>query len=121
MATAVVAPPEIISFENQISEAKREIETRFRELINRLRERERELVIELEQILDTYKRERDKHKQSLTELEAGLKFAKENFKSNDLNEFTESNIKKLTEKREKFKSEFDCKRVSVELMRQYCV
>ena len=114
MATAIVAPPEILSFENQISEAKREIETRFRELINRLRERERELVMELEQILDTYKRERDKHKQSLTELEAGLKFAKENFKSNDLNEFTESIIQKLTEKREQFKSEFDCKRVSVE-------
>ena len=114
MATAIVAPPEILSFENQISEAKREIETRFRELINRLRERERELVIELEQILDTRKRERDKHKQSLTELEAGLKFAKENLKSNDLNEFTESIIKKLTEKREKFISEFDCKRVSVE-------
>ena len=114
MATAIVAPPEILSFENEISEAKREIETRFRELINRLRERERELVIELEQILDTYKRERDKHKQSQTELEAGLKFANENFQSNDLNEFTESIIKKLTEKSEKFKSEFDCKRVSVE-------
>ena len=42
MATAVVAPPEILSFENEISEAKREIETRFRELINRLRERGRE-------------------------------------------------------------------------------
>ena len=114
MATAIVAPPEILSFENHLSEAKRGIEIRFRELINRLRERERELVIELEQILDTYKRERDKHKQSLTKLEAGLKFAKENFKSNDLNEFTESIIKKLAEKREKFKSEFDCKRVSVE-------
>ena len=114
MATAIVAPSEILSFENQLSEAKREIETRFRELINRLRERERELVIELEQILDTYKRERDKHIQSLTELEAGLKFAEENFKSNDLNEFTESITKKLAEKREKFKSEFNCKRVSVE-------
>ena len=115
MATAKEAPPEISSFENEISEAKREIETRFRELINRLRERERELVIELEQILETYKRERDKHKHSLiTELEAKLKFAKENFKSNDLNEFTESIIQQLTEKREKFKSEFDCKLVSVE-------
>ena len=114
MATAIVAPPEILSFENKISEAKREIESRFRELINRLRERERELVIELEEILDTYKRERDKHEQSLTELEAGLKFAKENFKSNDLNEFTEPIINKITEKREKFESEFDCKRVSIE-------
>ena len=114
MATAIVAPPEILSFENQLSEAKREIETRFRELINRLRERERELVIELEQILDTYKRERDKHKQFLTEIEAGLKFVEVKFKSNDHNEFTESIIKKLREKRENFKSEFDFKRVSVE-------
>ena len=114
MATAIVAPPEILSFENEISEAKREIETRFCELINRLKERERELVNELEHILDTYKREIDKHKQSLTELEAGLKFAKDNLKSNDLNEFTQSIIKKFTEKREKFESEFDCKLVSVE-------
>ena len=110
MATAIVVPHEILSFENRIYEAKREIESRFRELINRLRERERELVIELEQILDTYKRKRDKHQQSLTELEAGLKFAKEN----DLNEFRNSVIQQLTEKREKFRSEFDCKLVSVE-------
>ena len=89
MATAIVASPEILNFENEISEAKREIETRFRELINRLRERERELVIELEQILDTYKRERDKHEQSPTELEAESKFDDPNSKSTDLNEFTE--------------------------------
>ena len=107
MATAIVAPPEILSFENEISEAKREIETRFRELIDRLRERERELVIELEQILDTYKRDRDKYKQSQTEIEAGLKFAKENSKSTEI-------IPHLTGEDDKFKSEFDCKRVSVE-------
>ena len=107
MATAIVAPPEILNFENEISEAKREIETRFRELINRLRERERELVIELEEILDTYKRERDKREQSQTELEAGLKFVKENSKSTEM-------IPHLTGEDDKFKSEFDCKRVSVE-------
>ena len=39
---------------------------------------------------------------------------KENFQSNDLNELSDSIIQQLTEKREKLKSEFDCKHVSVE-------
>ena len=113
MATAMETP-EIFSFENQISDTRREIEILFGDVINLLKERERELLIELEEILSTYERERNKHKQSIKELEEGLEFAKEKFKSNELNEFTESIIQNLTEKREKFESEFHCMRVRLE-------
>ena len=96
MATASVVPSEELSFENQVSKVKSEIESRFRELMNCVRERERQLLNELEEILNNYKRERDKHKQSLTELETGMNFAKENFKSNDLKQFQESIINRVT-------------------------
>ena len=76
MATASLVPSEELSFENQVSKVKSEIESRFRELMNCVRERERQLLTELEEILNNYKRERDKHKQSLTELETGLNLVK---------------------------------------------
>ena len=114
MATASVVPSEELSFENQVSKVKSEIESRFRELMNCVRERERQLLNELEEILNNYKRERDKHKQSLTELETGMNFAKENFKSNDLKQFQESIIKLTTEKRNEFESKFKSKHISLE-------
>ena len=114
MATASVVPSEELSFENQVSKVKSEIESRFRELMNCVRERERQLLNELEEILNNYKRERDKHKQSLTELETGLNFAKENFKSNDLKHLQESMIKQMTEKRKEFKSQFESKHISLD-------
>ena len=114
MATASVVPSEELSFENQVSKVKSEIESRFRELMNCVRERERQLLNELEEILNNYKRERDKHKQSLTELETGMNFAKENFKSNDLKQFQESIIKLTTEKRNEFESKFKSKHISLD-------
>ena len=114
MATASVVPSEELSFENQVSKVKSEIESRFRELMNCVRERERQLLNELEEILNNYKRERDKHKQSLTELETGLNFAEENFKSNDLKQFQEFIIAKTTEKRKEFKSQFQSKHISLD-------
>ena len=114
MATASLVPSEELSFENQVSKVKSEIESRFRELINCVRERERQLLNELEEILNNYKRERDKHKQSLTELETGLNLVKENFKSNDLKHLQESMIKQITEKRKEFESQFESKHISLD-------
>ena len=114
MATASVVPSEELSFENQVSKVKSEIESRFRELMNCVRERERQLLDELEEILNNYKRDKDKHKQSLAELETGLNFAKENFKSNDLKQFQESIIKLTTEKRNEFESKFKSKHISLD-------
>ena len=114
MATASLVPSEELSFENQVSKVKSEIESRFRELMNCVRERERQLLNELEEILNNYKRERDKHKQSLTELETGLNLVKENFKSNDLKHLQESMIKQITEKRKEFESQFESKHISLD-------
>ena len=114
MATASVVPSEESSFENQVSKVKCEIESRFRELMNCVRERERQLLNELEEILNNYKRERDKHKQSLTELETGLNLVKENYKSNDLKQFQEFIIKLTAEKRKEVESQFQSKHISLE-------
>ena len=115
MATASVVPSEELSFENQVSKVKSEIESRFRELMNCVRERERrQLLNELEQILNNYKKERDKHKQSLTELETGLNLVKENFKSNDLKQFQEFMIGKITEKQKEFESQFESKHINLD-------
>ena len=78
------------------------------------RERERQLLNELEEILNNYKRERDEHKQSLTELETGLNLVKENFQSNDLKQFQEFMIEKITEKRKEFDSHFKSKQISLD-------
>ena len=78
------------------------------------RERERQLLNELEEILNNYKRERDKHKQSLAELETGLNLVKENFKSNDLKHLQDSMIEQITEKRKEFESQFESKHISLD-------
>ena len=115
MATASLVLSEELSFENQISKVKSEIESRLRELMNCVRERERQLLNELEEILNNYKREKDKHKQSLTELEIGLNLlVKENFKSNDLKHLQDSMIEQITEKRKEFESQFESKHISLD-------
>ena len=113
MATALIAS-EDANFETQISEVKNEIESRFRELISCVTKREKELLNQLEEILNNYKRERDKHKQSLTELETGLNLVKENFKSNDLKHLQDSMIEQIREKRKEFESQFESKHISLD-------
>ena len=114
MATVLPIPSEEVRFENQVAKVKSEIESRFRELMNCVRERERELLNELEDLLNTYKRERDKHKQSLSELETELNFVKENLNSNDLKQFQDSIIKQTTEKQKEFESQFHSKHISLD-------
>ena len=113
MATALIASKDV-NFESQISKVKNEIESRFRELISCVTKREKELLNQLEEILNNYKRERDKHKQSLTELETGLNLVKENFKSNDLKHLQDSMIEQMTEKRKEFESQFESKHISLD-------
>ena len=73
MATASVGPEEKNCFETQISEVRIIIETRFRELTECLREREKKLLKDLEEILNTFKKERDKQ-QVISKLQEVLKF-----------------------------------------------
>ena len=113
MATADVVSSEKNDFEVQISKVQKEIETHFCQLIDCLKEKKRKLLNELEGILNSHKRERDKHKQSLTELEQMLQCTKNNMKSEILKDIQSSIIEQLSEKRKEFKSQFECKHISL--------
>ena len=114
MATADVVSSEENDFEVQISKVQKEIETHFCQLIDCLKQRKRKLLNELEGILNFHKRERDEHKQPLTELEQMLQCTKDKMKSEILKEIQSSIIKQLSEKRKEFKSQFECKHISLD-------
>ena len=114
MATANIISNEDERFEDEISKVKKKIESHFLELMDCLRERERKLLSELEEILNSYKRERDKHKQSLTELVQVLECTKDKMKSENLREFQHSIMKQLSEKRKEFESQFESKHISLD-------
>ena len=114
MATANIISSEDEGFEDEISKVKKEIETHFLELMDCLRERERKLLSELEEILNSYKRERDKHKQSLTELERMLQCTKNEIKSENLKGIQSSMIALLSEKRKEFEFQFESKHISLD-------
>ena len=114
MATADVVSSEEDEFEVQISKVQKEIETHFCQLIDCLREEKRKLLNELEGMLNSHKRERNKHKQSLTELERMLQCTKSEIKSENLKEIQISIIELLSEKRKEFESQFEHKHISLD-------
>ena len=114
MATADVVSSEENYFEVQISKVQKEIETHFSQLIDCLKGRKRKLLKELEEMLNSHKRERDKHKQSLTELEQMLQCTKDKMKSENLKEIQSSFIEQLSEKRKEFESQFESKHISLD-------
>ena len=114
MATADVISSEDDGFEVQISKVKKEIGICFLQLMDCLKERERKLLYELEEILNTYRRERDKYKQSLTELEQVSHYTRDKMKSENLKGIQESIINLTTEKRKEFESQFESKHVSLD-------
>ena len=99
MATANI-PTETESFDDQLSQIRIEIERYFLLLLNSLKERERELLTELEEIASRRKREKEQHKQSLSEIEFMLKQARENIHSNVLKE-TQTGIVKMLEQQQR--------------------
>ena len=114
MATADVVFPEGDDFEFQISKVQTEIETHFCQLIDCLKERKRKLLNELEKILNSHKKERKKHKQSLTELERVLQCTKNEIKSENLKAIQSSFIEQLLKKRKEFESQFESKHISLD-------
>lgn len=102
-------------FETEIVRIKVEIETRFRELIACLRERERELLQQLEEISTAHRKEREKQRQSILELEGWLKQTQENIQSENLKELQGSLVGKISEKREEFDSKTDSKHLILDL------
>ena len=110
MATANI-PTETETFDDQLSQIKIEIESYFLFLLNSLKERERELLTELEEIASRHKREKDQHKQSLSEIEFMLKQTQENIHSNVLKETQTGIVKMLEQQQREIKSKFNCKRL----------
>ena len=110
MATANI-PTETESFDDQLSQIKIEIERYFLLLLDSLKKRERELLTELEEIASRHKREKDQHKQSLSEIEFMLKQAQENIHSNVLKETQTGIVKMLEQQQREIKSKLNSKRL----------
>ena len=110
MATANI-PTETESFDDQLSQIRIEIERYFLLLLDSLKKRERELLTELEEITSRHKREKDQHKQSLSEIEFMLKQAQENIHSNVLKETQTGIVKMLEQQQREIKSKLSSKRL----------
>ena len=110
MATANI-PTETESFDDQLSQKRIEIERYFLLLLDSLKKRERELLTELEEIASRHKREKEQHKQSLSEIEFMLKQAQENIHSNVLKETQTEIVKMLEQQQREIKSKLSSKRL----------
>ena len=105
MATASTSLGVGDSFELQVTKIQSQIEIKFGELSDYLKKRKNELLKELEEIRRNYKRENDKHKQSLSEIQKALKLNQENFESSTMKEAQTDFIKILEQKQKEIESE----------------
>ena len=110
MATANI-PTETESFDDQLSQIKIQIERYFLLLLDSLKKREGELLTELEEIASRHKREKEQHKQSLSEIEFMLKQTQENIHSNVLKETQTGIVKMLEQQQREIKSKLSSKRL----------
>ena len=110
MATAYICT-EKVEFDDQLSQIKTRIETYFKLLVDNLKERERQLLSELEEIASTHKREKDQHKQSLSEIEIMLKQTQENIHSNILKGTQFGIVKMLEQQKGEIESKVNSKSI----------
>ncbi|KAI6648064.1 RING finger protein nhl-1-like [Oopsacas minuta] len=89
-------------------------EARFCELTDYLNKRKNELLRELDEINRIYKQERNKHKQSISEIEKALKFIGNNFESLTMKGTQTEIIKSLEQKQKEIRSELKYKHISFE-------
>ena len=113
MATATASQDVVDSFEMEVTLIQNKIETQFSELSNSLTTRKNKLLKDLQEILNSYKRERTEQKQKLLEIEKGLNLIQENFQSPTLKEFHSGIMKSLEEKQKKVESELKEKHISI--------
>ena len=111
MASADIST-ETVSLDDQLSQIKTKIETYFQLLMNSLKERERQLLTELEEIVSSLRREKDQQKQSLSEIEYLLKQTQENIHSNVLKEAQIGIVKILKQQQREIESNLNSKRFS---------
>ena len=109
MASADIST-ETVSLDDQLSQIKTKIETYFQLLMNSLKERERQLLTELEEIVSSLRREKDQQKQSLSEIEYLLKQTQENIHSNVLKDAQIGIVKILKQQQTEIKFNSNPKR-----------
>ncbi|KAI6655619.1 E3 ubiquitin-protein ligase TRIM71 isoform X3 [Oopsacas minuta] len=115
MATNYIPSGEELSFELQTAQIKTQIETYFLEMSNFVKERERELLKELEDIHNKYKLENEKQRRSISEIEKALKFNREHFTTLRLEKTQTRTIKLLEEELREIELEYISKlNISIE-------
>ena len=107
MATAY-SSPEKVEFVNQLNQIKTRIETYFKLLVDCLKERENQLLSELEEISSSHK---DAHQQSLSEIEIMLKQTQENIHSNFLKGTQFGIVKMLQQQKGEIESKLNSRNI----------
>ena len=110
MATLNISA-EILCFEDQLIKIRIEIEVYFQLLVDSLKERERQLLTELEEIVIRHKREEDQQKQSRSEIGFMLKQTQENIHSNVLKETQVGIVKILEQQQIEIESKLNSERI----------
>ena len=110
MATAYISP-ERLSFNYQLIQIKAGIKTYFKLLVDILKERESELLSELDELASSHKREKDQQKQSLSEIEVMLKQTQENIHSNVLKGTKFGIVKMLEQQKRDIEFKLICKSI----------
>ncbi|KAI6660279.1 hypothetical protein LOD99_10417 [Oopsacas minuta] len=105
-------PSDELNFKNQLAKVKMEIGTRFRELFEILKEREKELLRKLEEIETNHKFETDKQKQILSELNLSIKEMQKRFTNEFLKDIQSEIIKQINDKQKEIESELKSQLIS---------
>ena len=101
MATATASQDVVDRFKMEVTLIQNKIETQFSELSKALTTRKNKLLKDLQEILNSYKRERTEQKQKLLEIEKGLNSIQENFQFITLKEFQSGIHQKFRRETEK--------------------
>ena len=101
-----------MSFEAQITRISAVIKSRVNALVDRLREREKSLLKELEEILSKYKQEKEREAQSASELKKLIDFTQENITSEILRVCQDAIVETAKKRLKEIESELSSKHIS---------
>ena len=101
-----------MSFEAQITRISAVIKSHVNALVDRLREREKSLLKELEEILSKYKQEKEREAQSASELKKLIDFTQENITSEILRVCQDAMVETAKKRLKEIESELSSKHIS---------
>ena len=112
MATSSATSGDSMSFEAQITRISAVIKSRVNALVDCLREREKSLLKELEEILSKYKQEKETEAQSASELKKLIDFTQENITSEILRVCQDAMVETANKRLKEIESELSSKHIS---------